>query len=1084
MADSDKEEFTQEEVEEEEVEEIEEGEEIQEVEEGDEDEDYEEYKPTNNPNNNSSAARKKPKIVNQFLDIEAVDVSDDDEDEEEEEVDTIIDDESPDEHHQRIRRPAFFRQDMEDEDLEKEAQRFEEKYRNYSDYGPTEEMEDRSDIKQQSYLPSVKDPKLWLVRCKLGKERECTAQLLQKCLEKEATDEKIQIKSAISCDNLKGYIYVEAEKEAHVKQSLNQIRNLFETGIKLVPIREMVDVLKVSKKPTVLEKNSWIRVTRGTYRGDLGQVIEYDDASMKALVKLIPRLDLSKKAIITTDEPKPEEKTEKSEKSDKNDKESKANKKKRALSIKRPPQKFFSGKEIMDLGGLVRQKRRDDFEIYGGQRFKGGYMYKSINIKSLEINGVVPTLDELQRFQEQPVNDTTLPLNTHEEEQPVIPPELEIPVAAPKANFAKGDTVIAIQGDLKHLMGVVESIDDGMVTIMPKHEELHDLLTFPAIQLQKYFQVGDHCKVIAGRFEGETGLIVKLEEKAVLIFSDLTHQEISVNASDIQECSEVTSGKLELGIYELHDLVQINNRSVGVIVKVERDSFKVLDSNGVVHTIRLQEMGNKRNSKFSRAFDRHSNQLAVEDMVQVIDGKGKGRQGVIKHIFRSSIFIHSNDVIENSGIYVVFSKDCVLLGGTKTNPNKTKGFYNSSNEDLNRGGRGGFPRGRGRGRGGAPRGSRGSGGPPAAGGPRGDWSLIHKTVTIKAGAWKGYVGIIVDANESTAMVELHTNCKTVKVDRQSLSFVGEEDVPTSGYGHDSSPFGKGPRGRRYDSHFGQGPSSGQWGSVQTPIRESHQTPLRSMGTPLHSHSTPSHDSIWNPNHPNTPMRSGGPPDAWGPSSTDDWGSADQKSFNNNPPPFSPYRSFAETPQDASFSQNPTTPSGFDVPPYTYSNNHETTSEPSPYVPNTFPATPQTPGMGPNTPGTPSENSGYDSSYEEASGRDDNESWLTPNIVVVVVKEPATREGGNYKDSLGVIKEVLNESTCRVAFQDRNEILAISADCLTPAIPEKKHRVKVIRGRYRESTGTLIGIDQVDGIVKIDTNFDIKIIDLHSLARLA
>ena len=33
-------------------------------------------------------------------------------------------------------------------------------------------------------------------------------------------------------------------------------------------------------------------------------------------------------------------------------------------------------------------------------------------------------------------------------------------------------------------------------------------------------------KVITGRFEGETGLIIRVEENSVIIFSDLTNQEV------------------------------------------------------------------------------------------------------------------------------------------------------------------------------------------------------------------------------------------------------------------------------------------------------------------------------------------------------------------------------------------------------------------------------------------------------------------------------------------------------------------------------------------------------------------------------
>jgi transcription elongation factor SPT5 len=76
---------------------------------------------------------------------------------------------------------------------------------------------------------------------------------------------------------------------------------------------------------------------------------------------------------------------------------------------------------------------------------------------------------------------------------------LPITVAPIKAKrktiFSKGDTVRVVEGDLRHLMGVVESVDEEMVTIMPKHQDLHELLSFPSHQLQKFFKDGDHCKV-------------------------------------------------------------------------------------------------------------------------------------------------------------------------------------------------------------------------------------------------------------------------------------------------------------------------------------------------------------------------------------------------------------------------------------------------------------------------------------------------------------------------------------------------------------------------------------------------------------
>lgn len=52
--------------------------------------------------------------------------------------------------------------------------------------------------------------------------------------------------------------------------------------------------------------------------------------------------------------------------------------------------------------------------------------------------------------------------------------------------------------------------------------------------------MGDHVKVIAGRFEGDTGLIVRVEENFVILFSDLTMHEVGFT-SKLFNCSENTT---------------------------------------------------------------------------------------------------------------------------------------------------------------------------------------------------------------------------------------------------------------------------------------------------------------------------------------------------------------------------------------------------------------------------------------------------------------------------------------------------------------------------------------------------------------
>lgn len=54
-------------------------------------------------------------------------------------------------------------------------------------------------------------------------------------------------------------------------------------------------------------------------------------------------------------------------------------------------------------------------------------------------------------------------------------------------------------------------------------------------------------------------------------------------------------------------------------------------------------------------------------------------------------------------------------------------------------------------------------------GTRRNVTLIGKTVRITQGPYKGYVGIVKDATDTTARVELHTKCQTISVDLVRLT---------------------------------------------------------------------------------------------------------------------------------------------------------------------------------------------------------------------------------------------------------------------------------------------------------------------------
>uniref|UniRef100_A0A8D2JF13 Transcription elongation factor SPT5 n=1 Tax=Varanus komodoensis TaxID=61221 RepID=A0A8D2JF13_VARKO len=922
-------------------------------------------------------------------------------------------------------------------------------------YGGSDELSD--DITQQQLLPGI------------GEERATAIALMRKFIAYQFTDTPLQIKSVVAPEHVKGYIYVEAYKQTHVKQAIEGVGNL-RMGYwnqQMVPIKEMTDVLKVVKEVTNLKPKSWVRLKRGIYKDDIAQVDYVEPSQNQISLKMIPRIDFDRiKARMSL-------------------KDWFAKRKK----FKRPPQRLFDAEKIRSLGGDVASD--GDFLIFEGNRYsRKGFLFKSFAMSAVITEGVKPTLSELEKFEDQPegIDLEVVTESTGKERE---------------HNFQPGDNVEVCEGELINLQGKILSVDGNKITIMPKHEDLKDMLEFPAQELRKYFKMGDHVKVIAGRFEGDTGLIVRVEENFVILFSDLTMHELKVLPRDLQLCSETASGVDVGGQHEWGELVQLDPQKVGVIVRLERETFQVLNMHGKVVTVRHQAVNRKKDNRFAVALDSEQNNIHVKDIVKVIDGPHSGREGEIRHLYRGSAFLHCKKLVENGGMFVCKTRHLVLAGGSK--PRDVKDFtigdappmsprinspmHPSAGGEPADSGTPAFPPGRGTavpGKGTEASRGRGHLGPLPAG--------AH-------GPLLGYIGVVKDATESTARVELHSTCQTISVDRQRLTTVGSrrpggmttyERTPM--YGSQTPMYGSGSRTPMYGS--------------QTPLHDGNRTPHYGSQTPLHDGSrTPAQSGAWDPSNPNTPSRAeeefdygfddeptpspqgyGGTPNPQTP------GYPDPSSPQVNPPynpqtpgtpamyntdQFSPYAvpspqgSYQPSPSPQSFHQVAPSPVG-------YQNTHSPASyhpTPSPMAYQASPS-PSPVGYSPMTPGAPSPG-GYNPHTPGSGIEQSSSDWVTTDIQVQV--------RDTYLDSqvvgqTGVIRSVTG-GMCSVYLKDSEKVVSISSEHLEPVTPTKSNKVKVILGEDREATGVLLSIDGEDGIVRMDLEEQLKILNLRFLGKL-
>jgi len=347
-------------------------------------------------------------------------------------------------------------------------------------------------------------------------------------------------------------------------------------------------------------------------------------------------------------------------------------------------------------------------------------------------------------------------------------------------------------------------------------------------------------------------------------------------------------------------------------------------------------------------------------------------------------------------------------------------------------------------------------------------------VRITQGPYKGYIGMVKDATDATARVELHTKCQTISVDRVRLSVVGA-----------AKPAGKTP-GSVNTPVYGAGsqtPMAGALGSrtpmygSQTPLYDGSRTPHYGSTTPRHDGSaTPNHNSAWDPTSSQTPRDD---------FETEDWDESPSSNLNPTTPGYQAETPETHSPFTPGAGLNYTTHSPYSNPSpmdgyqhSLYSNqvptpgsNYGTVNSPAASYQN-YLYSPATPGgyFAPQTPGTTT------TLYDQFD-------WHLDGLLVRI-KDTHDRD---LARATGIIKSI-HGSQCSLHLSEQDKTINIQLDFLEPTIPLKGDRVMVIYGGDdKGAVGRLLSIDGNEGVIKLENRperEEITMKQLRFLCKLA
>lgn len=182
-------------------------------------------------------------------------------------------------------------------------------------------------------------------------------------------------------------------------------------------------------------------------------------------------------------------------------------------------------------------------------------------------------------------------------------------------------------------------------------------------------------------------------------------------------------------------------------MKVDRESLRVLDQNGSTRTILPSQVTNKiPPRKNAIATDRNGAEIRAGDTVR--EYYGEQRSGTVLHIHRLYLFLHNKIQAENSGVVVTRTTGVVTVSARGGNARSTGPDLSKMNPAVMKPG-GMMP-------------------PPPARKSFGRDPLIGKTVSVKKGVYKGHIGIVKDATDEQALVELYSKEKMATLPRDLL----------------------------------------------------------------------------------------------------------------------------------------------------------------------------------------------------------------------------------------------------------------------------------------------------------------------------
>lgn len=292
-----------------------------------------------------------------------------------------------------------------------------------------------------------------------------------------------------------GRVYVQARNSDVAYELCKDSSDLYLNNVSIVPLEDIQQLLSMRERDTP-EEGWWIRIRRGKYKGDIGQVVELSNETNQLTVKVVPRMRRGKP---------------------KEPKRQRTNRATRPIAMRR---------RYMDIRKEMRdevKKTADGFEYEGEQYDKMGFILMKIDDR--DIRRVWPTLEEISTFvdaaiekvqNENDMRGTELEGRGYCDEDIFKAGNIKVEQLSIPYFYSTGDKVRITVGNLAGLTGLIKERLHSTVVI-EVFDEKKTRAEVEEAHVMQILEEGDAVEILYGIHAGRSGLIVHVDETTIEI---------------------------------------------------------------------------------------------------------------------------------------------------------------------------------------------------------------------------------------------------------------------------------------------------------------------------------------------------------------------------------------------------------------------------------------------------------------------------------------------------------------------------------------------------------------------------------------